>query len=168
VSEKAILKTEKIISVDGLDVIAIIKTTQKNTLILLSLCLIKVMLLDEKKWGDTLSMLMKYASEIFGSIEGFKKGRVIVEAEGDKAILKIAIWKDRGGELKLSFEYTPAITGEEKAIEFKEKVEEEKPKPEQPMAEEKTSTEVPVEAEELGELGELFKDKEEKEETFGI
>lgn len=123
--------------------------------------------MEEKRWADTLSMLMKYASEIFGSIEGFKKGRVIVEVEGDRSALKIAIWKNKDGELKLNFEFSPTTKIEEQQEETAEGMQKEEESSEV-VSSEKPQGDLPIETGSLEELGDLFDVKEEKEESFDI
>ena len=123
--------------------------------------------MEEKRWADTLSMLMKYASDIFGSIEGFKKGRVIVEVEGDRSALKIAIWKNKDGELKLNFEFSPTTKIEEQQEETAEGMQKEEESSEV-VSPEKPQGDLPIETGSLEELGDLFDVKEEKEESFDI
>jgi len=144
--------------------IAIIKSTQKIPIYLSS----RVIAVEEKRWADTLSMLMKYASDIFGSIEGFKKGRVIVEVEGDRSALKIAIWKNKDGELKLNFEFSPTTKIEEPQGETEEEMQEEEESPPEVASSEKPQVDLPMETGSLEELGDLFDMKEEKEESFDI
>lgn len=63
--------------------------------------------MSEAKWAELLAMLMKYASEIFSTLEGFKTGRLIVEADAEKSNLKIVISKDAGEKLDIDFSLTP-------------------------------------------------------------
>ena len=95
--------------------------------------------MKEAKWAELLAMLMKYTSEIFASLEGFKSGKLIVEADAEKQNLKITITKDAGERLDIDFKLIPKE-------EIKEKIEEEKPSIEEPKIE--TIEEAPEEKEE--------------------
>ncbi|MCR8433428.1 MAG: hypothetical protein NDP13_03410 [Crenarchaeota archaeon] len=114
--------------------------------------------MDEKVWAEFLSALMRYASQIFSSIEEFKNGKLTVEAEG-KSSIKIAIWKNARGDLRLHFEFLPTMHIES-AMNEQKQVEEKEPKPVSerkseilPITKEKTPTEV---SEELKDLEEFF------------
>lgn len=112
--------------------------------------------MDERIWAEFLSALMQYASKIFSSIGDFKNGKLTVEAEG-RATLKITIWKNNKGELRLHFEFSPSVNTE--SIVGQKQVEEAKIETSSPVVKEGSSIE--VSKEELEELEGFFKRMEE-------
>lgn len=125
--------------------------------------------MKEAKWATLLAKLMEYASEIFSSLEGFKRGKLIVEADAEKQTLQIAITKDAGEKLNIDFNLVPK---EEKKEEQKEVIKEEEvktkepaeePKPEEKETVEEKPEEKPPEVE-IEEVKELLEEGEEEKE----
>ena len=101
--------------------------------------------MKEAKWAELLAMLMKYASEIFASLEGFRSGKLIVEADAEKQQLQIVISKDASEQLNIDFNLIPkketVEAPPEKPTEETTPVVPEEAKEEKPVEEEKKTEE---------------------------
>lgn len=117
--------------------------------------------MSEVKWAELLAMLMKYASEIFSSLEGFKTGRLTVEADAEKSILKIVISKDAEEKLDIDFSLSPKSQQKEEKPStgmIPETPLQEEPITEQPVAEEPKKEEPPEQKEQEEPLEEREED----------
>lgn len=115
--------------------------------------------MSEAKWAELLAKLMKYASEIFSSLEGFKSGRLTVEADAEKSCLKIVISKDAKEKLDIDFSLNPKAQEEIPRTDvISEATPQEELAAEQPVVEEPKKEESPEQKEQEKPLEEKEED----------
>ncbi|MGQ4892162.1 MAG: hypothetical protein ACP6IP_06700 [Candidatus Njordarchaeia archaeon] len=88
--------------------------------------------MQQEKWADLMSNLMKIAEDLFSSVKDFKRGKLVAEVEAEVAV-RIEIARDKEGRVNATLGILPKE--ELETTEEEKKETEEAPKTVEPAGE---------------------------------